>query len=155
MGYASYLEDILDRLNEDLLDPARQLLAHPPDDASTEFLSRIDVFVRVCDQIQSDICKHIDLATDPNIKLTDELIRVQEREAQCNQDLNVFKAKCEKLALDNARLRFLIDQQRKKQSQISSVLNGVTCDDDKLKELLERSNKTTVPETRPNRGGLD
>lgn len=91
MGYASYLEDIVDRFNEDLIRPVENLLSDPQFLKQIDAEHRISVFLEQYRLIMTDLRRHLDLATDPEVDLADEIFKLRKQ----NDELIAFRKRTE------------------------------------------------------------
>ncbi len=80
MGWVSFLEDKLERLNSDLNQirrsrKSRDLKSKKQSIPDAE--RHLFALMGVCDSFMRDINKHLELATDPKLELADELLTIK------------------------------------------------------------------------------
>jgi len=86
MGYASYLQDIFERLHCDLVEPVRKDLSTPSLLKGEESIQRIRVFLRECEKIESKVLEYLNLATDPDVDMAYELELERKRNDELEKD---------------------------------------------------------------------
>jgi len=83
MGWVSYLEDVRDRLNDDLF-RMKQTLSDAKTTSSTggdDYVDQSRAIVHACEKFLTEIVGAIDMATDPEVELVGRL-----REAEAARD---------------------------------------------------------------------
>lgn len=91
MGYASCLEDIVDRFNDTLIHPVENLLSDPQFLRQIDAEHRIRVFLDQCKLIMADLRRHLELASDPEVDLADEIFKLRKQ----NDELIAFRKRTE------------------------------------------------------------
>jgi predicted nuclease with TOPRIM domain len=91
MGWASYLEDIIERLSSDL-DEIRN--ASTPD---IERPAKLRALIRVCERFIADINEHLEVATDPQLDLANELIKLKEANRRLGLKANLLEENQQRL----------------------------------------------------------
>lgn len=91
MGWVSYLEDKLDRLNSDL----EQIKKHRDPRgkrklATSEDENRLHALIRVCERFVRDINRHLEIATDPELNLADELLQLRNENQVLREKVKVL-----------------------------------------------------------------
>lgn len=76
MGWASTLEDIVERLTSDLEAIKRNRAENT---VAVDDGNKLEALIRTCERFLADVNKHLEVATAPELELADELIR-SERE---------------------------------------------------------------------------
>ena len=107
MGWTSYLEDIIDKLNSDL-DRVKR-------DASVGLnqSAHVQALIRVCERFLAAINEHLDLATDPKLDLAHELFTLRETNALLSRRLNNMEEadrKLKELTVKHAELQKRFDE---------------------------------------------
>lgn len=76
MGWVSLLEDKLERLHSDLdlIRKTRPTRERRKNYSASETERHLDALIRVCESFIRDIHKHLEIATDPEMELADELL---------------------------------------------------------------------------------
>lgn len=82
MGWASYLEDIIDKLNSDLDRVKRDT------SSGLNQSAHVQALVRVCERFLVAIDEHLELATDPKLDLAHEVVTLREANASLARRLN-------------------------------------------------------------------
>jgi chromosome segregation ATPase len=80
MGWVSFLEDKLDRLNSDLdqIRRSRKSRDTQSKKQSTSDAERhLHALIGVCEGFMRDINKHLEMATDPKLEMADELLELR------------------------------------------------------------------------------
>lgn len=107
MGWASYLEDIVDKLNSDLNQVRRD---------TSEGLDRsaqVRALIRVCERFLAGINEHLELATDPELDLANELIKLREANASLERRLGILEdadSRLQDLAAKHSELQQRFDE---------------------------------------------
>src|SRR5215218_5819914 len=80
MGWASFLENILQRLNSDLdlIKESRNADRRKP---TKETERHLNALIRVCEKFMAEIRTHLDLATDPDVDVAHEIIELRKQNA--------------------------------------------------------------------------
>ena len=76
MGYASYLEDIRDRLSDNL-QGLRTSLART--EGSIDIRPHAQSLLTACEQVIADISRHLDMASDPSMDAAAEVFQLREQ----------------------------------------------------------------------------
>lgn len=82
MGWASYLEDIIDKLTSDLDRVKRD------SSVGLNQSAHVQALVRVCERFLATINEHLEFATDPKLDMAYELTKLQETNASLLRRLN-------------------------------------------------------------------
>jgi chromosome segregation ATPase len=80
MGWVSFLEDKLERLNSDLDQIRRSRKTRDPKlkkQSTSDAERHLYALMGVCESFMRDIHKHLELATDPEVELADQLLTVK------------------------------------------------------------------------------
>ncbi len=106
MGWVSYLEDKLDRLNSDL-DSIRRARKSESPKSTLDSEQHLKALVRVCEKFMADIRKHLDLATDPDVDVADEVLTLRKENAALQMKVGILADTETKLAESVARCKQL------------------------------------------------
>ena len=91
-GFASMMEDILDRLNKDLVFPARMEESQARSAGRSDSVARIQRMISVCEQMQVTIRQRLELATDATVDLAQEVIKLGNERQHAVEEANWWKA---------------------------------------------------------------
>ena len=127
MGYASYLEDIRDRLADSLAEIHKTIVEtkEKPNTARdpADLLRAVESVYRKVYKLHHDLKELVDLATDPSMDLADEVLRLREQcRAVGDQEMvhrcsieaeRDARAAAEKKAKEAARQKHQVEQKLK------------------------------------------
>lgn len=127
VGYASYLEDILNRLGHDLRGLGATLDASGWSTAREVEARKL---LRRSEELVYDILQHWEYATDPHLDLAHELVRVKQERAKAI-------AECERFQDDVAALRRELADAKKANRALDKALHTAKRERRRTKEVLE------------------
>lgn len=105
MGWASYLENIVERLNSDLNQIKKDYrdIGTKKTVSTYEIEKRLHALIRVCESFVRDINAHLEIATDPELSLADEVLELREKVKileDTQNKLSEMDEKCNRLQMD-------------------------------------------------------
>ncbi len=138
MGFASYFEDIRDRLEREVFAPVAKALSDdgPPHPGLRMLLGK-------CRSVLNETKELLELASDPTI---DRLVVLRD-------ELERARAEREQLAKENASIRSALEDERKQREQAQSKLNALLMSNRELGGAVDLDGDTARRRS-PNRGGL-
>ncbi len=158
MGFASYLENILERLNRDLVHPTKRWLAENEKELPSRLRDQLAEFMRRCQQMESDLHEHLKLATDPQMDLAHEVRTLRRDKEMSQQRIKTLEHELRQLKKDHERFLDLNEQnsQLKKELQRAQTAKR---DAEQQCKLMASSNDEVGElygknELRSRRGGL-
>ncbi len=103
MGWVSYLEDITERLTQDL--EKYRDLARNTDASSAELRVQVESLLRACDSALDQIQQHLELATDPEFDMAYEINELDKEKAKLEQEISDLQNRRAKLRAEIQRLQ--------------------------------------------------
>lgn len=94
MGYASFLEDIIERMNREILKPFKDEVLESMDKTHILY-PRLEAFYRVCLQMKKNIEEKLDWATNPEMDQAFELEKMESENNILISENNDLKIKIE------------------------------------------------------------
>jgi chromosome segregation ATPase len=123
MGWVSYLEDITDRLTDDL-NRTRATLARTPASDGAHIREEAMALLKACETALSDIRSHLELATDPHFDMAYEITQLDKEKAELEADVKSLTAKkaglvteIERLQTESSALKLELKHERRASAQ--------------------------------------
>ncbi len=159
MGFASYYEDILDHNHNDLVESAEEDLTDLERQANERGaladgvrnqIERLRTYIQLCKQVEYEIRRVLEVATDPTLDLAHEVIQLRKK----NEQLEGLTESHKKERTENKREQLIRDyklrEEREKRQQAEDAM-GLSDEDIERMTMPEERR----PGGRPSRGGLD
>lgn len=137
MGWVSYVEDILDRLFDDL--QSMSSIIEQPDAKQANIYEQWWLWRTKADQLLRDLRDHLEVATDPAIDVADEVLRLKRQqdklktkaELASNAAIQVWKER------DNAlhQLQAVKDELKQREKEIKKLKRDI---EQQLSENLQQ-----------------
>jgi chromosome segregation ATPase len=146
MGWASYFEDIQERLSDDLDNLKRYVDSSTTSHSSTspdiaEVRRRLTRWLKSADEVMKQVQDRIDLAAKSSVDLAHRVITLEEENVQLSGnlvELNQARRTIDQLQKDNERLQQLAEEQRREIQDVKQNLATTQADLTRLTSKVER-----------------
>ena len=147
MGWASYLEDIIERNREDYLKPVENFIENPPCRLTSLQFERLTVLLDKNNKVLLEIQQLLELSTDPDLNLAFEYRKLREYCEDIEKKINKEKKnKCNLLKEVDTLKKDIEKEHNARQVAETAVMN-----EEGMKRLLKLDEHK---KKRPDRGGL-
>lgn len=134
MGWVSYLEDITERLGQDL-ETFREL-ARQRDTSSAQLRSQVQALLRACDTALAEIRSHLELATDPQFDMAYEISQLDKEKAQLEGEVSDLEKRKRRL---QGALESLESERKGLKLEVKNLNRRMALKEAELNQLLTQN----------------
>lgn len=134
MGWVSYLEDITDRLTQDL-EQYREL-ARSENASSAQGRVQVESLLAACDNALEQIRGHLELATDPEFDMAFEISELDKEKAKLELEVSSLETRRTKLRTEIERLQ---SEGKSLKLDVRTLQRQISLKEDEMNRILTQN----------------